>query len=72
MKQDSFEYNLNPKTNIENFHVTAIKRDKIQTPSYSQVIQPIYNTSINRYINFEEAKFIEPLLEKWINRFGYS
>ena len=49
------------KKKLESFYSTAKKRDKIHTPSYSQVIQPIYNTSINRYNNFENAKFIEPL-----------
>ena len=60
------------KKKHEKFFVTAKKRDKINTPSYNQVIQPIYSTSMNRHINFTDAKFIKPLLEKWINRFGYS
>ena len=64
--------NLAYEKKLENFYITAKKRDKIHTPSYNQVIQPIYSTSINRYTNFTDAKFIEPLLEKWINRFGYS
>ena len=64
--------NLNYEKKLENFYSTAKKGGKIHTPSYSQVIQPIYNTSINRYIKFENAKFIKPLLKKWINRFGYS
>ena len=56
----------------KDFYLTAKNRIDISTPSYNQVIQRIYNTSINRYANFTNAKFIEPLLEKWINRFGYS
>ena len=64
--------NLEYEKNLENFYVTAKKRNKINTPSYSQVIKPIYSTSINRYTKFSDAKFIHPLLEKWINRFGYS
>ena len=64
--------NLDYEKKLENFYVTAKKREKIHTPSYDQVIQPIYSTSINRYTNFEDAQFIEPLLEKWISRFGYS
>ena len=64
--------NLDYEKKLENFYITAKKRDKIYTPSYRQVIHPIYKTSINRYINFEDDKFIEPLLKKWINRFGYS
>ena len=31
-----------------------------------EFILPIYKSSINRYFNFEDAKFIEPLLKKWI------
>ena len=64
--------NLEYEKNLENFYVTAKKRDKINTPSYSQVIKPIYSTSINRYAKFRDAKFIESSLEKWINRFNYS
>ena len=63
---------MNYEKKLENFFITAKKRDKIHTPSYNQVIQPIYSTSINRYTKFTDAKFIEPLLEKWINRFEYS
>ena len=64
--------NLDYEKKLENYFTTAKKRDKINTPSYNQVIQPIYSTSINRYTNFTDAKFIKPLLEKWINRFEYS
>jgi len=71
--ENLFKYiNLNYEKKLENFYITANKRDKIHTPSYNQVIQPIYSTSINRYTNFADAKFIEPLLEKWVNRFEYS
>ena len=60
------------KKNLKIFMLLQKKREKIHTPSYNQVIQPIYSTSINRYTNFTDAQFIEPLLEKWINQFGYS
>ena len=64
--------NLDYEDKLEEFYITAKKREIINTPSYTQVIQPIYNTSINNYLNFKDAIFIKPLLEKWIDRFGYS
>ena len=41
------------------FHKTAKLREKINTPSYDQVTQPIYSSSINRYKNFDEIKNIK-------------
>ena len=60
-----WEYNLN------NFNNTAVNRKKINTPSYSQVTQPLYSTSINRWKNFKEIQNVYPILEKWIKEFNY-
>ena len=46
-------------------------RDKINTPSYDQVVQPIYTSSINRYKNFHQIKNIKVNLNKWIDKFLY-
>ena len=42
---------LEYQTKLENFHLTALKRPKISTPSYNQVINPLYQSSIGRWKN---------------------
>ena len=52
---------------------TARKRQRINTPSYSQVIKPIYKTSSQLWKRYEAQ--LEPYrqpLEPWIARFGYG
>jgi hypothetical protein len=63
--------NLNFEDNIRNFHLTAKNRNKINTPSYHQVIRPLYNDSINRYKNFPEMDKINLLISRWIDEFNY-
>ena len=63
--------NLKFEDNIYNYQTTAKKRDKINTPSYDQVIQPLYTSSINRHKNFDEIKKIEADIRPWINKFYY-
>ncbi len=62
---------LSYEQKLENFFLTAQKRDKIFTPSYSQVIDPLYKSSIGRWENYLEIKNIEKNLNKWINKFNY-
>jgi len=63
--------NLNFEDNIYNYQKTAKQREKINTPSYDQVIQPLYSSSINRYKNFDEIKKIEADISRWIDKFSY-
>ncbi len=56
---------------MEKFFITARNRSKISTPSYSQVINPLYTTSIGRWKNYPNAKKIERELSKWIKKFNY-
>ena len=46
--------NLDWDENIKNYRDTALKRGKINTPSSSQVIQPLYKTSIEKWRNYEK------------------
>ena len=46
-------------------------REKINTPSYDQVTQPIYSTSINRYQNFDQIKKVKNEVDYWIKKFSY-
>ncbi|MDC1119671.1 sulfotransferase [Gammaproteobacteria bacterium] len=58
---------------LRNFQKTALARGKINTPSSSQVIKPIYKTASYRWKNYEE--FLEPYksrLAPWIKEYGYS
>ncbi len=58
--------------NIKNYRNTAYRREKINTPSSSQVVQPLYKSSIDKWKNYE--KYFEnsnQYLEKWLNHFGY-
>ena len=56
-----------------NYNKTAINRERIRTPSYTQVTQPIYRTSSFRWLNYKnELKTIRPTLNKWIKHFNYE
>tara|TARA_B100001057_G_scaffold490983_1_gene580297 strand:+ start:5197 stop:6849 length:1653 start_codon:yes stop_codon:yes gene_type:complete len=62
---------LDYEDNMENFYLTARKRQKISTPSYSQVINPLYSSSINRWKNFSSSDQAKKQLNKWIKKFNY-
>ena len=65
--------NLNWETEIKNYKDTALKRGLINTPSYSQVVQPIYKDASYRWANYR--KYLEQYLdqvEPWVSKFGYN
>ena len=58
--------------NVRNYRKTALERGKINTPSSSQVVQPLYKSSIAKWKNYE--KYFEDChqyLEKWVSYFEY-
>ena len=58
---------------MENYQATALQRGRINTPSYSQVVQPIYKDAKYRWLNYE--KYLRQYgikVDPWINEFGYS
>ena len=58
--------------NLKNYRKTAYKRGKINTPSSSQVVQPIYNSSIEKWKNYEKYfSNSTAYLNKWMNYFEY-
>ena len=62
--------NLKWEAEIKNYRNTALKRGRINTPSYSQVVQPIYKDASYRWTNYQ--KFLKPYLdqvEPWISKF---
>jgi len=51
----------------------ALSRGRIKTPSYHQVIQPIYSQSAGRWTRFRKhLEPVLPVLAPWIAKFGYD
>ena len=65
--------NLPWNDGVRNYRRTALNRPFINTPSSSQVIQPLYKSSIGRWKNYQKY-FSEHMykLNPWINYFGYD
>ena len=52
---------------------TALKRGRIKTASYSQVVEPIYTRAAGRWEKYREHLGpILPVLQPWAEKFGYS
>ena len=59
--------------NIKNYRNTAHDREKINTASSSQVVQPLYKTSIEKWKNYEQYfKDSNQYLETWKKYFNYK
>lgn len=55
------------------YQTTAKSRGRIHTPSYSQVVQPLYKTASDRWRAYEHHLVDEKRrLDKWIVAFGYD
>ena len=57
---------------LDNYQATAVARRTIYTPSYSQVIKPIYKTGAYRWKYYE--KYLDKYksqLAPWFEKFGY-
>ncbi len=64
--------NISWDENIKNYRNTAHKRGKINTPSSSQVVQPLYKSSIEKWKNYEKYfKNSNQYLQKWKVYFRY-
>ena len=64
--------NLKWENGLNDYQKTAANRGKIFTPSYSQVIKPIYNTATYRWKNYE--KYLDTYKKKlnyWLNEYRY-
>ena len=65
--------NISWDENIKNYRKTAHKRGKINTPSSSQVVQPLYKSSIEKWKNYEKYfKKSNQYLIKWKTYFKYE
>lgn len=59
--------------NMLNFDRHARERVTIKTPSYRQVREPIYRTSLNRWKHYQRHfEPLLPVLQPYIDRFGYG
>ena len=57
---------------VLNYFETARQRTQIKTPSYDQVVKPIYTDALGRWKLYEkQISSIYPVLEPWIKKFGY-
>ena len=64
--------NISWDENIKNYRNTAHKRGKINTPSSSQVVQPLYRSSISKWKNYEKYfATSQQYLDKWKDYFKY-
>ena len=66
--------NLEWEPEMENYQDTTLNSGRrINTPSYSQVVQPIYKDARYRWRNYQ--KYLQQYLDKvkpWILEFGYN
>lgn len=64
--------NLKWEDGVKNYQITAKERGLIKTPSYSQVVKPIYHTSADRWKYYENylEQFKKSLLP-WFKEYGY-
>jgi hypothetical protein len=57
---------------VSEFYKTAKKGPQIKTPSYDQVIKPIYSEASGRWKMYKkQTTNIYPILEPWIKKFNY-
>ncbi len=58
--------------NLHNYQKTALDRSSINTPSYNQVVQPLYKQASGRWTNYrKQMQPVLPVLQPWIEAFGY-
>ena len=58
---------------MTDFTRTARNQAWINTPSYHQVVNPISKCSVGRWTHYkEQMDGVFPVLDKWIEGFGYS
>ena len=58
--------------NLHNYQKTALERGNINTPSYSQIVQPLYKQASGRWANYrKQMEPVLPVLQPWIDAFDY-
>ena len=60
------------EASLSDYQKTALERGKINTPSYSQVVQPLYKDASYRWKNYQtHFEAYKDQIQPWIERFGY-
>ena len=64
---------FNWEIQMKEYRSSVLKRGRINTPSYSQVSQPIYKDAKCRWINYKNYldKYSDEI-GPWIDEFGYE
>ena len=58
---------------LHNFQKTGLDSRKINTPSYSQVVEPLNDDAINRWMHYREYLYdYFPIIEPWVDEFKYT
>lgn len=58
---------------LTDFQKTAIQRGRINTPSYHQVVQPLYGRASGRWRNYrQQLESVLSTLDPWVDEFGYE
>jgi Flp pilus assembly protein TadD len=58
---------------VARFQQTATKRQMIRTPSYHQVVQPLYKRASGRWLHYQRyMQEVLPVLQPWVNAYGYG
>lgn len=64
---------LNWEPGLSRFYDHAKERGLVRTPSYHQVSQPIYGSSVGRWRSYaHHIRPLEPLLAPFVEHFGYA
>lgn len=58
---------------VTQYSKAAKQRNRIKTPSYHQVTEPLYQRANGRWVRYrQELGSVLPILDKWIREFGYQ
>jgi len=57
---------------MADYKATALERQRIGTPSYHQVVQPLYSRAKGRWQRYgAQMKPVLPVLRRWVEMYGY-
>ena len=64
---------LDWEAQLENYRDTVLKRGRVHTPSYSQIVQPLYKDASYRWKNYKKhlEKYFDKI-EPWADELGYE
>ena len=66
-------FDLSWEREVKDYQKTALSRAKVNTPSYSQVVKPIYDSASYRWKKYEKQLLTyKPKLSFWAQSFGYD